>query len=137
MKACSKKERRQQFFSSIETALGKKTVSVEARDKLDAETKLYHNFSYNPEPLTDKEKLAQFKQFMSSQSAEIFDCKKDQVIEKIAEILKVKPYGSEILIGNNSLIKDLKEKTYMWHPASLFILYVPRHLPLPLQYGIL
>ena len=98
MKACSKKERRQQFFSSIETALGKKTVSVEARDKLDAETKLYHNFSYNPEPLTDKEKLAQFKQFMSSQSAEIFDCKKDQVIEKIASSYLSNPVSQNFII---------------------------------------
>ena len=111
MKVNAKKERRQRFFSSLETALGKKTVSVEARDNLGAETKSYQNFSYSPQPLSDEEKLAQFKHFMSSQSAEIYECKKGQVIEKATGILNEKPYGSEILIGNNSFLKDLKEKT--------------------------
>ncbi len=111
MKAKTKKERRQQFFTVLKTSLGKKTLSAEASEKLEAETKSYQNFSYTPQPLSDEEKLAQFKQFMSSQSTEIYECKKDQVIEKVAEVLNEKPYSSEILIGNNSFIKDLKEKT--------------------------
>jgi L-lactate dehydrogenase complex protein LldG len=111
MEANIKKERRQQFFNSLKTSLTKNTLSVEAREKLETETKSYQNFSYTPQPLSDEEKLPQFKQFMRSQSAEIYECKKDQAIEKVAEILKEKPYGSEILIGNNSLIKDLKETT--------------------------
>ena len=105
------KKRRQEFFNNLKTSLSKKSVSAEARDNLQAETQSYHNFSYRPAPLTDEEKLAQFKQFMSSQSAEVHICKKEQVIEKVVKILEGKPYGTEILIGNNSFIKDLKENT--------------------------
>ncbi len=94
--------RRSKFLSNVKKATDKTSLSKEQKQKLKQQSEAYQGFKYRPEEKTLEEKLAQFKEILTSQSAEIYECSEGQVSEKLEKILKEKSYGLDLLIGKNT-----------------------------------
>lgn len=94
--------RRTKFLNNVKKATDKTSLSKEQKQKLKQQTEAYQGFKYRPEEKTLEDKLAQFKEILTSQSAEIYECSEGQVSEKLEGILKEKSYGLDLLIGKNN-----------------------------------
>jgi|GEM_PF-6087452 len=104
----SSSDRRKQFLKNIKLAVSQVNLTQEQERKLKEDTETYQNFTYQPLEKNVEEKLLQFKEILTTQSAEIYECSETKIIEKLEEILKEKSYGTDVLIGKNAKLNQLK-----------------------------
>lgn len=106
----AQKQRRDIFLKNLKTSLqgeqrdARSTCQIQSMQ--DA-SKDYINFNYQPTKLSEEDCLISLKEFLSSQSAEIHEVANPaEIQETVASILKNKPYGNDILIGENPFIQN-------------------------------
>lgn len=112
--------RRSKFLKNVKEATKKVTLSKEQKLKLKQQKEAYQEFKYLPEKKTLEDKFAQFKEILTSQSAEIYECYENQINEKLEEILKEKPYGQDLLIGKNIKINSSKNSAINFTEVESF-----------------
>ena len=94
--------RRSQFFKNIKKAVSQVKLSEEQKQNLSEEEAAYQTFKYQPDALSEEQRLAQFKEILASQNALFYECASEELAEKLEELLKQHSDENEILIGKNS-----------------------------------